>query len=83
MLTTRRYTSHSAQTTGSINLMLKSYWKVALLILVLGCRMTILNDEKTELLIIGTPQQLQKVVITHIREGNTSIHPVPVARNLD
>ena len=42
-----------------------------------------LNDEKTELLIIGTPQQLQMVVITHIREGNTNIHPVPVARNLD
>ena len=42
-----------------------------------------LNDEKTELLIIGTPQQLEKVVITHIREGNTNIHPVPVARNLD
>ena len=42
-----------------------------------------LNDEKTELLIIGTPQQLEKVVITHIREGNTNIHPVPFARNLD
>ena len=41
-----------------------------------------LNDEKTELLIIGTLQQLEKVVVTHIREGNTSIHPVPVARNL-
>ena len=36
-----------------------------------------LNDEKTELLIIGTPQQLEKVVITHIREGNTNILPVP------
>ena len=42
-----------------------------------------LNDEKTELLIIGTSQQLEKVVITHIREGNPIIHPVPVARNLD
>ena len=42
-----------------------------------------LNDEKTELLIIGTPQQLKKVVITHVREGNTHSHPVPVARNLD
>ena len=41
-----------------------------------------LNDEKTGLLIIGTPQQLEKVVITYIREGNTNIHPVPVARNL-
>ena len=38
-----------------------------------------LNDEKTELLIIGTPQELGKVVISHIREGNTNIHPVPVA----
>ena len=35
-----------------------------------------------ELLIIGTPQQLDKVVITHIRVGNTNIYPVPVARNL-
>ena len=42
-----------------------------------------LNDEKTELLIIGTPQKSEKVVITHIRVGNTNIHPVPVARNLD
>ena len=42
-----------------------------------------LNDEKTELLIIGTPQKLEKVVITHIRVGNTNIHPVSVARNLD
>lgn len=42
-----------------------------------------LNDEKTELLIIGTPQELEKVVISHIREGNTNIHPVPVARKLD
>jgi len=41
-----------------------------------------LNAEKTELLIIGTPQQLDKVVITHIRVGNTNIYPVPVARNL-
>ena len=41
-----------------------------------------LNDEKTELLIIGTPQQLDKVVITHILVGNTNIYPVPVARNL-
>ena len=42
-----------------------------------------LNDEKTELLIIGTLQQLEKVVITYSRKGNTNIHPVPVARNLD
>ena len=41
-----------------------------------------LNDEKTELLIIGTPQQLDNVVITHIRVGNTNIYPVPVAGNL-
>ena len=42
-----------------------------------------LNDEKTELLIIGTLQQLLKVVITHIHIGNTNIHPaVSVARNL-
>ena len=41
-----------------------------------------LNDEKTELLLIGTPQKLEKVVITNIRVGNTNIHPVPVARSL-
>ena len=41
-----------------------------------------LNDEKTELLIIGTPQQLDKGLITHIRVGNANIYPVPVARNL-
>ena len=41
------------------------------------------NDEKTGLLIISTPQQLEKVVITHIREVYTQIHPVSVARNLD
>ena len=41
-----------------------------------------LNDEKTEVLIIGAPQQLEKVVITHIRVGNTNIYPVPLARNL-
>ena len=41
-----------------------------------------LNDEKTELLIIGALQQLEKVVITHIRVGNTNIYPVPLARNL-
>ena len=40
------------------------------------------NDEKTELLLIGTPQKLEKVVITHIRVGNTNIHPVPVPRSL-
>ena len=38
-----RYTTHSAQTTGSINLILESYWTVVLLIFVLGCCMTILN----------------------------------------
>ena len=42
-LMTRRYTTHSAKTTGSINLMLESYWTVVLLIFVLGCCMTILN----------------------------------------
>ena len=41
-----------------------------------------LNDEKTELLLIGTPKKIEKVVITHIRVGNTNIHSVPVARSL-
>ena len=41
-----------------------------------------LNDDKTEFLIIGTPQQLGKVDITSIRVGYSDIHPVPIARNL-
>jgi len=40
-----------------------------------------LNDDKTEFLIIGTPQQLEKVDIMSICMGNSDIHPVPTARN--
>ena len=41
-----------------------------------------LNDDKTEFLIIGTPQQLEKVDIMSICVGNSDIDPVPTARNL-
>ena len=41
-----------------------------------------LNDDKTEFLIIGKPQQLGKVDITSIRMGNSDIHPIPTPRNL-
>ena len=41
-----------------------------------------LNDDKTEFLGIGTPQQLEKVDIMSICVGNSDIHPVPTARNL-
>ena len=41
-----------------------------------------LNDDKTEFLIIGTPQQLGKVNIMSIRMGNSDTHPVPTSRNL-
>ena len=41
-----------------------------------------LNDNKTEFLIIGTPQQLEKVEIMSIRVGNSNVYPVPTARNL-
>ena len=41
-----------------------------------------LNDEKTEFLIIGTRQQLAKVNINCIRVGSTDVCPVTVARNL-
>ena len=41
-----------------------------------------LNDYKTEFLIIGTPQQLEKLDNIRIRVGDSDIHPVPIARNL-
>ena len=41
-----------------------------------------LNDDKTECLIIGTRQQLAKVNINCIRVGSTDVCPVTVARNL-
>ena len=40
-----------------------------------------LNDDKTEFLIIGTRQQLAKVNINCIRVGSTDVCPVTVARN--
>ena len=43
-----------------------------------------LNDDKTEFLIIGTRQQLAKVNgINCSRAGSTGVCPVTVARNLD
>ena len=41
-----------------------------------------LNDDKTEFLIIGTRQQLAKVNINCIRVGSTDVCPLTVARNL-
>ena len=41
-----------------------------------------LNDDKTEFLIISTRQQLAKVNINCIRVGSTDVCPVTVARNL-
>ena len=41
-----------------------------------------LNDDKTEFLIIGTAQQLEKLDNISIRVGDSDIHFVPIARNL-
>ena len=41
-----------------------------------------LNDDKTEFLIIGTPQQLTKVTTTSIKIGQDSIQKSEAARNL-
>ena len=41
-----------------------------------------LNDEKTEFLIIGTPQQLAKVTTTSIKIGQDNIQKSQTARNL-
>ena len=40
------------------------------------------NDDKTEFIIIGTPQQLAKVPINALRVGAATITPVSSARNL-
>ena len=48
-------------------------------------RLWMLNDNlklNDEFLIIGTPQQLEKVDTTTIHMGYADIHPVPTARNL-
>lgn len=41
-----------------------------------------LNEDKTEFLGIGTPQQSEKIDIMSICVGNSDIHIVPTARNL-
>ena len=41
-----------------------------------------LNDDKTEFLIIGTRQQLSKISIQSIKIGQTEVSPVASARNL-
>ena len=41
-----------------------------------------LNDDKTEFLIIGTRQQLSKVSIQSIKVGQAEVSPVFSARNL-
>ena len=40
------------------------------------------NDDKTEFLIIGSSQQLEKLDNISIGVGDSDIHPVPLARNL-
>ena len=40
------------------------------------------NDDKTEFLIIGSSQQLEKLDNISIRVGDSDSHPVPLARNL-
>ena len=41
-----------------------------------------LNDDKTEFLIIGASQQLEKLDNISIRVRDSDSHPVPIARNL-
>ena len=40
------------------------------------------NDDKTDFLIVGSSQQLEKLDNISIRVGDSDIHPVPLARNL-
>ena len=41
-----------------------------------------MNEEKTEFIIFGSPQQLQKITIPFIKIGNNEIPPVSQVRNL-
>ena len=41
-----------------------------------------LNDDKTELMIIGSRQQLEKVSVAELSVGDTSVAPASTARNL-
>ena len=41
-----------------------------------------LNDDKTEFLILGTRQQLAKVNIDNIKVGSAKVSPVSAVRNL-
>ena len=42
----------------------------------------ILNDNKTEFMVIGTRQQLAKVNIHSIKVGSFRVTPVPIVKNL-
>ena len=42
----------------------------------------ILNDTKTEFMVIGTRQQLAKVNIHSIKVGSFRVTPVPIVKNL-
>ena len=41
-----------------------------------------LNDEKTEFMLIGSRQQLEKVSVAELSVGDTSVAPASTARNL-
>ena len=41
-----------------------------------------LNDDKTEFLVIGTSKQLTKVSVSGIRVGDVDVNPVYSAKNL-
>jgi len=41
-----------------------------------------LNDDKTEFLILGTRQQLAKVNIDNIKVGSAKVSPISAVRNL-
>ena len=48
-----------------------------------GCSLTnLLNDDKTEFIIIGTRQQLKKVTFNILRVGNTQMTSLSQAKNL-
>ena len=79
-----KFTSHLLRTTELNNLLWWGKWKTASETFVFWMLNNDLkfNDDKTEFLIIGFSQQLEKLDNISIHVGDSDIHPVPLARNL-
>ena len=48
----------------------------------MGCTNHLINDRKTVVMLVGTPQQLAEITLDGIKVGGESIVPVTASRNL-